>query len=174
MARKRKPGKRTKCGRLVVLRDYGTERVQAMQALYGADGADAIGRAYRAGLLGEGQDAKALLDTARRLSNAYWRAYEQAPYTCTLSDRSGGSCGQIDHDRVRRQEEWLADSLRFVDRMGADVRRAFDQFVIDPNPDSGPVWMDRLLWEAQRNKPHALGDTQALRKALDALEHLAG
>lgn len=177
--RKRKAGKRTQAGRLsrakvpVALFDRGTERAQAMQALYGPDGADAIGRAYRAGLLGEGSDAKARLDTARKISNAYWQAYETGRYQCTLSDRQGGSAVDLDHERIKQQEEWLEDVLRFVNAMGRDVRRAFDQLVIDVHPDSGPVWLDNMLYAARRNQPAKPSDTGKLMCALDPLDILA-
>lgn len=175
--RKRKAGKRTKSGRLSraksAIFDKGTEHAQAMQARYGADGADAIGRAYRAGFLGEGAEAKAMLDTARKVANLYWQAYENGRYQCTLADRTGGGVAELDHDSIRRKEEWLRESLETVNRMGHDVRKAFDQLVVDVNPDTGPIWMDRLLWSHERHKAPQIGDMAILRKALDPLNVLA-
>ena len=175
--RPRKACKRTKSGRPsragVPLYDHGTEHTQAMQALYGQDGADAIGRAYRSGLLGEGSEAKALLDTARRISNAYWAAYETGRYVCALSDRAHGGGGEINHEAIKRREEWLSDCLTTVRKMGERVNRSFRQLVIDVNPDSGPLWTDRLIWATRRGIDADLGDTQAMRAALDALETLA-
>lgn len=173
--RKRRQGSRTRTGRLsragVPRYDKGTEHAQAMQALYGTDGSDAIGRAYRSGLLGKGSEAKALIDTARRIANAYWRAYETGKYRCTLADREHGTIVSLDHEKVRLQEEWLRECLESVSSMG--VRRQFDQLVIDVHPDSGPAWLDRLCY-AQRTKGDAdIADRQALRAALDALEYLA-
>lgn len=174
--RKRKAGKRTKSGRLSRAAEYtfdkGTEHAQAMVALYGQDGADAIGRAYRAGFLGRGSEAKALLDTARRISGAYWIAYETGAIRCTLGGSNSGSVASIDHERVKRREEWLEGCLRFVNGMGQDVRRAFDQLVIDPNPDSGPAWLDRLLLAEKSRTPQPLADVAQLRRALDALDCL--
>lgn len=177
--RKRKAGRREPNGRLSrtkippVTFDKGTERTQAMQAIYGSDGSDAIGRAYRAGLLGSGSDAKAMLDTARKVANAYWQAYENGRYQCALADKSGGSVVDLDHERIRRREEWLVEVLGFVNSMGHDVRRAFDQLVIDVNPDCGPRWLDQLLWADQHNKPQDVRDVSTLRKALDPLNILA-
>jgi hypothetical protein len=175
--RKRKQGKRTPSGRLSraapALFDRGTERAQAMQALYGPDGADAIGRAYRAGLLGDGSEAKALLDTARKVSNAYWQAYETGRYRCTLSDRTGGSVVELNHERIRRREEWLAEALDFVNGMGRDVRRAFDALCIDVHPDHGPAWLDSLVWHKQHHKPLPAAEQAFLQRALDALDLLA-
>ena len=183
--RKRKAGKRTASGRLsragaLPRFDHGTERAQAMQALYGNDGSDAIGRAYRWGLIGSGSEAKNLLDTARRLSNAYWRAYETGAITCTLGERTFGSVVSLDHEKAKRREEWLNGCLRLAGDMG--VRRAFDQLVIDVNPDHGPAWLDRLCWTAQQNEGrkgnekllYDEGDMARLREALDALETIAG
>tara|TARA_Y100001973_G_scaffold102640_1_gene168118 strand:- start:1004 stop:1600 length:597 start_codon:yes stop_codon:yes gene_type:complete len=157
-----------------------SEFAQAQQALYGQDGCDALGRAYRMGLLGTGSDAKTLLDYGRRLAHAYWIAMDTNPITCTLGDR-GGSCAAIDHEKVRAREQALMEDLRIVDSMGRPVRRAFDQLVIDPNPDSGPVWLDRLCWIEQQNRGRKPGeylaqdpaDLAQLRSALDGLERLA-
>lgn len=170
--RKRKPGARTKSGRLITPLDRGTERVQAMQALYGPDGCDAIGRAYRAGLLGEGNEAKALLDTARAIASAYWVAYEQGRYQCALGDREHGNVAPINQAAVKRREEWLTECIAVVNRMGRDVRRAFDQLVIDVNPDSGPAWLDATIWHEHRKLPVPLTAKSQMRRALDALEVL--
>lgn len=175
--RKMKPGRRTKAGRPSrageIRYDRGTERTQAMQALYGTDGCDAIGRAYRSGLLGQGQEAKAMLDTARRISNAYWRAYATGSYTCPLAERTSGAVVVLDHERIRRTEEWLRDSLDFVRRLGPRVDRAFRQLVIDVNPDCGPRWLDELVYAERSAKPADPCCQATMRAALDALEQLA-
>lgn len=178
--RKRKQGvKRTRSGAisragLAPIYDKGSERAQAMQVLYGQDGCDAIGRAYRAGFLGSGSKGKAMLDTARKIANAYWQAYETGSITCTLGDRTFGSVASLDHERIKRREQELAETLRFIDRMGRDTRRAFDQLVIDVNPDSGPAWLDRLLYANRANQRADPADMCQLRKALDPLDILAG
>lgn len=154
--------------------DRGTERTQAMQALYGPDGCDAIGRAYRAGLLGDGSEAKAMLDLARAIAAAYWVAYEQGRYQCALGDRSFGNVAAIDQAAVKRREEWLNECLDVVNRMGRDVRRAFDQLVIDVNPDTGPGWLDAAIWHRKRRIPVPSDAMPQLRRALDALEVLIG
>lgn len=172
--RPRKSGARTKQGRLITPHDKGTERAQAMQALYGQDGCDAIGRAFHAGLLGEGSEAKALLDTARAIAGAYWVAYETGRYQCPLADRTHGNVTGIDHAKVKRREEWLTESLRIVDRMGRDVRRAFDQLVIEVFPDAGPSWLDQMIYARRQRIPEPIAGKAQLRRALDALEVLAG
>lgn len=167
-----KAGKR-KNGRLIPspIYDRGTERAQAMQVFYGTDGADAIGRAYRAGLLGEGDVAKARLDTARRIAAAYWQAYSTGTYRCVLGDSNAGSIVSIDQERAKRREDWLNLCLRTVETMGS--RRQFDQLVIDINPDCGPDWLDRLI-AFERQGTHAkVSDIAALNRALSALSLLA-
>lgn len=178
--RKRKPGKRTKSGQLsragMVPYDRGNERAQAMRALYGDNWSDPIGRAYEAKLLGEGSDAKAMLDFARSLHVAYWRAYIVGPIRCTLATSGGKLTGDVidfDAAKTRKREDWLNASLSFVTGMG--VRRTFDQLVIDVNPDHGPDWLDRIIWDERKNKATASASDHAkLRAALDALETLAG
>lgn len=173
--RKRKQGPRTPTGRLsrsnpMPAFDRGTERTQAMQALYGPDGNDAIGRAFRAGLLGEGTEAKALLDTARRIANAYWTAYSTGTYKCPLGDRTHGGMIDLDHERIKRREEWLRACLDTVHRMG--LRTQFDQLVIDVNPDNGPSWLDALIYANRtRADPDAMHQ-QRLTLAIKALTEL--
>lgn len=177
--RKRKAGQRTKSGRLsragLIPYDRGTERAQAMRALYGDNWSDPIGRAFEAKLLGQGSDAKAMLDFARSLHAAYWRAYMVGPIRCTLGASTSKQTGDvIDFDAVktRRREEWLNQSLAFVSRMG--VRRQFDQLVLDVNPDHGPDWLDRIIYDERARKATAsTADHAKLRAALDALEILA-
>src|SRR6476469_2204425 len=105
MGRPRKKGVRTKSGRLSrVLIVKGNDRAEAMKELYGGNGSDAIGRAYERGLLGEGNDAKAMLDTSRAISRSYGSAYMNGPIRCTLADRQSGAGAEPDEERERRQE----------------------------------------------------------------------
>jgi len=179
--RKRKPGARTKSGRLsragVTPYDHGTERAQAMKALYGDNWADAIGRAFASGLLGEPDEAKPLLDYARALHVAYWAAYTTTPVGSALrnagaSRTTGDNVIAFDCERAKRREQWLNAELKFVQGMG--VRRQFDQLVIDINPDHGPVWLDKLIWDKRSGDQTAsASDHAAFRAAMDALETLA-
>lgn len=178
--RKKKLGKRTPSGRLsrakppALTYDKGTERAQAIQALYGQDGCDAIGRAYQAGFLGSGNEAKALLDKARSLFNAYWSAYGVGVVRkSSTADNDNGSTHVPDHDKIRAREEKLRDDLHTVNRMGPAYRRAFDQLVVDVNPDNGPSWLDSLLWSDRHGKPQDPAAVGQLRKAIEALENIA-
>lgn len=177
--RKRKTGNREKNGRPsragTSRLDRGTEYTQAMQALYGQDGADAIGRAYRAGLLGEGSDAKAMLDTARRISSAYWSAYAVGTITCTLGDRHGGGLRQNSSEKVKEREDWLAGVLGRVNAIGRSERRYFDQMVVEVHPDHGPAFLDRLLFASRCKSMMAEpNDLAMFDQALTALALVAG
>jgi hypothetical protein len=171
--RRRKPGPRTATGARpsraghVPAFDRGSDRTQAMQALYGPDGSDALGRAYRAGLLGEGSDAKALLDTGRRIANAYWQAYATGSYKCPLGDRTHGNIADMDHEKIKRREEWLRDSLAKIKH-----RTQFDALVIDVHPDSGPEYLDRIIYAKRTSTIPDELDAQRLRFAIKALAQL--
>lgn len=177
--RKRKTGvKRTKSRRIsrcVENFDKGNDRAQAMQELYGQDGCDAIGRAYRSGLLGEGADAKAMLDTARAIAKAYWSAYEVGRYFNPLADRNSGASSPETPEKARGREEWLNGCMDRVNRLGAPQRRNFDALCINVNPDCGPHWLDRLCLARHSRRPvFDPADYQSLTFALDALSMLAG
>ena len=168
--RKRLPNGRPSRANPLPAFDRGTERTIAMQAFYGPDGSDAIGRAFRAGLLGEGTEAKALLDTARRVHNAFWQAYSTGSYKCPLGDRTHGGAADIDHERIKRREEWLRASLNTVQRMG--LRTQFDALVIDVHPDHGPPFLDELIFAKRtRADPYPLHE-QRLSLAIKALSEL--
>lgn len=177
--RKRRSGRREPNGRLArseaVTFDKGTERTQAKLATFGTQGADAIGRAYMAGLLGprDSERAKAMLDTARKLAKLYRRAYVMHPYQPAIADKTGGSLAQFDHERIKRQEQEIADVLRFVNGMGRQVRLAFHALVLEDHPDTGPAWLDQAIWARKHNEsvhPAAMG---FLTRALDPLDILA-
>lgn len=162
--RKRKPGKRTPSGQLSragKLYDKGTERAEWKQSVYGADGSDALGRAYVMGLLGE--HGQTLLATGRAIARAYWPIFGTGRIGCTLGGVTGGG-----GEGSKAQEEWLTAQLRIVDAMGIEYRRAFDALVIDVNPDEGPVWLDRLI-----AKQFKQADSENLHRAIYALHKLA-
>ncbi|MCB4862340.1 hypothetical protein K7W03_22370 [Sphingobium sp. PNB] len=173
--RKRKQGKREANGRLSrqgeVRFDTGTARAKLKFEQYGTDGADAIGRAYQAGLLGENGDA--IRDTARKVFRAYWPMLEIGGYRCTLSNPTGGSNDNHDDPaRIKAREEWLTSILRRVDRMGHTTRRAFDTLVIDVHPDQGPKWLDSLIWHRKHHKPYPASDEAWLNLAVDAINEI--
>jgi hypothetical protein len=80
----------------------------------------------------------------------------------TLGDRTGsGSEGS------KAREDWVLSTIRQMDRMG--VRPAFDELVIDLNPDYGPPWLDRLITREGREI-----DRRKLALALKGLFEICG
>ncbi|MGR4893356.1 hypothetical protein ACIPPQ_20215 [Sphingopyxis sp. LARHCG72] len=138
--RKRKEGRRDAKGKLrpIIMPDRGNDRTAAKREAFGTDGGDAIGRAYRSGLLGE--NGQRLMQTARSFHRAYWPMFGVGQIGCTLGDRSGGD-GDGDIDR----EQWVVKTVQRVDAMGRDHRKAFDELVLDFWPDYGPHWLDALI-----------------------------
>lgn len=171
--RKRKQGKRTASGQLsragVIRIDRGAERTADKFSVYGEDGSDAIGRAYHHGLLGE--DGLNLRNAARSMFRAYWPMFSVGRYQCAIADKTGGAANDDDDtETMKRREDWMKDKLGQVDKLGLDHRRAFDQLCINPNPDCGPDWLDRLI----EMKPPMDCDRKKLDLALDALKLVAG
>jgi len=177
--RPRGSGKRTAKGRLSreaaevqarrVVR--GNPKAEEKKRVYGTNGADAIGRAYERGLIGGGQNAKAMLDTARSIFRAYWAWYATGPARCALADRTGAS-EPDDDKRERRQEDWLNGCLSIAAGHGHASRVLFDQLVIDLNIDEGPAWLDRILAATPRRPAHP-ADMARLNAALDVLAECA-
>jgi hypothetical protein len=71
------------------------------------------------------------------------------------------------------REDVFKIALSMVDARGRDVRRAFDHLVIDPNPDSGPPWLDRIIYAHRRGQRSSEGDYAMLRLAIEGLSALA-
>lgn len=165
MGRKRKDGRRNANGRLSRAADTrfdrGTERTQATREKFGTDSCDAIGRAYRTGLLGD--DGQRLMQTARSIHRTYWPMFGVGQVGCTLGDRSGGG-GQGNADR----ERWLTRTILEIDAMGRPHRKAFDDLVLDFYPDFGPDWLDRLIAKQAND-----ADAEKLSRAVEVLNYLA-
>lgn len=179
MARKRKAGaKRTAKGRISRARDATFDRGSDYTALkfsvYGPDGSDAIGRAHHHELLGP--DGLTLRNTARNLHRAYWpMLHVGREKSCLGLDVFGHQADDSTIDWEERQrridrERKLTDTLRRIDRMGAQHRRAFDQLVIEINPDSGPKWLDALIWSKSHKREPDIAAAQALAHAIAVLE----
>lgn len=180
--RKRKAGvKRTASGRISRARDASFDRGSDWTALkfsvYGPDGSDAIGRAYHHGLLGE--DGLNLRNAARKLHRAYWPMLQVGREKSCLGLSVFGhepDDSLLDSDerqhRIDRERK-LTDTLRQIDRMGGAHRRAFDQLVLDINPDTGPQWLDALIWAKGHGKTPDVAHTGALERAIEVLAVVA-
>lgn len=175
MGRARKSGKRTKSGQLSragqprIKVDRGNIRAERSLIVYRGNGSDAIGRLFEKGFIGKGNDAKAMLDTARAIHRAYWAWYTNGPIRCTLADRNSGAGIDNDSERERRQEDWLVSMLKLAGPQGFSRRKYFDELVVDPNFDDGPDWADRLLAGSTRESDH-----EKLSIAMEVLADCAG
>lgn len=143
------------------------------------DTTDAIGRAYCSGLLGTGERAERLLNAGRRVHAQYWRHYGSAEPGLTQTQdslarwqpRLGGSVPDPERDRMI--ENALNDALDLVRARGRFHRAAFDQLVIDINPDEGPKWLDAIVWAHRHGRRAGERDYAFLRLAIEGLEAVA-
>lgn len=161
--RPRKQGRRDAKGKLrpIIMPDRGNDRTAEKREKFGTDGGDAIGRAYRSGLLGE--DGQRLMQTARSFHRAYWPMFGIGQIGCTLGDRSGGGGdGNLDRER------WVVKTVTRIDKMGREHRKAFDELVLDFWPDYGPLWLDVLIAKQDCESSRA-----RLALAVKVLEELA-
>jgi hypothetical protein len=163
--RPRKSGNRTKSGQLSragkPARDKGTDRIAAQIERYGGHYCTAIGRAYAAGLLGEGQEAQDRYQAGKRFARLYTRLIAPS-YRCPLNDTPQGG-GTPDHERDQADQDWLFDMGDKLNRAG--LRPWFDQLTGDQHHDTGPRWLDNLL----DGKTHP-GDVMVLEAAIAGLD----
>lgn len=172
--RPRKAGRRTKGDRLA--RDnYAepdrippSEWVKAQYARFGQDYCWALGRAYAAGLLGEGVEAKSRFDAAKRFVRLYRRFIGGDAYTCPLdsSPRGGNVVELYVSDHQKDDHKWLFTAMDAMDVAG--VRPYFDALITTLNTDSGPFWLDALL-----NGGKHPADRMLLQAAIRALDIIA-
>lgn len=165
--RPRKQGRRDAKGKLrpIIMPDGGNDKAKAKKEKYGTDGWDAVGRAYRSGLLGE--DGQALMKAARDVFRTYWPMYGVGKVGCTLGDRGGGGS----YMGEKRSEDWLAKQMDKVGPVGSGRRLAFDQLVLNDHFDEGPAWLDILLVhvEVAPDTPLPTAPKQRLDLAMEGL-----
>jgi len=168
--RPQKPGKR-KSGRPVVDRsfDRGSEWVQRQRDRYGEHYGSAIGRAYAAGLLGDGSQAKDRFDAAKRFSRAYMRIISQDRYRCALDRTPRGNLAidlSPEANAFELEEQaWLFEAMNTLDQTG--TRPFFDQLISSLHADKGPYWLDALLGGGRHPADRMVLD--AALKAIDAI-----
>jgi hypothetical protein len=155
--RKRKQGPRTKTGRLArsTAPDRGCDGVIRRRAMYASydtaeDGrsvmvdsghtCDALGRAWSAGLISTRQR-----DSGRAIAAQYWRVYGFDTPDSLARFQPGQPIGIADPTKDLIREQALNDMRDLIRREGRDIARAFDQLVIDINPDAGPSWLDLCI-----------------------------
>lgn len=138
------------------------------------DACDALGRAFNAGLLGNDRDkAKRLLEAGRRIAWQYWRVLGFATPDSLARFQPSQPSQPMDTERERILEAALNDALGLVGARGRDVRRAFDQLVIDPHPDHGPLFLDQIIWAHRHQKRATERDYAWLALAKEGLEAVA-
>lgn len=169
--RPRKVGRRDKSGKLrpIVSRDYGNRIAAEKTELFGTDGWDPIGRAYRMGLLGE--NGQALMTAARILKAKYNPTLGLKGYTCPLDQSRGGGVMAIEFDpaSARYRQDRMFDGLSAAGPKATLKSFAFYGLVIDDDhADSGPGWLDRLIAGSGTSD-----DEKCLAAALEALTELA-
>lgn len=172
MARKGRPsksGKRYKSGKLKTPVDPQVIRPSEWVAdrfhRYGQDYNSPLGRAFAAGLLGEGTQAKDRYDTARKFVALYGRIIGRDRYRCGLDQSPRG----MDHDAPPSQrdiddQEWLLVNMTRLDNSGC--RPFFDQLTASGFTDYGPPWLDRLLNTQHKDRR----DTMILDAAIKAID----
>lgn len=164
----------------IAANDTGDADERTLRKRDETDTCDAIGRAFNAGLLHRDRArAKELLNAGRRIHRQYWRHVVDPVHKHRDSlERympQTGTAPVSDKDRDRIIEDALNDALKMVRNEGHNVRYAFDQLVIDLQPDAGPVWLDRIV-EAHRARPPRRateGDYFLLQLAIKGLEAIA-
>lgn len=174
--RPRKQGKRHKCGKLKVPAQPNVVRpsewVSDQVHRFGQDYNSALGRAFAAGLLGEGTQAKDRYDTARKFIALYGRVIGRDRYRCGLDQSPRG----MDHEHEPSQrdiddQEWLLVNLTRIDNSGC--RPFFDQLTSHRFTDYGPPWLDRLLNTQHKDRRDMIVMDAAIR-AIDAIGAVNG
>lgn len=156
------------------------EGIIRRRAAYGmaandTDCIDALGRAYGAGLLGNGERAKDMLTAGRKIAWQYWRIFKpQFPTPDSLARfQPQLASSPIAPESEKILEAALNDTLDTLNRARRDIRRAFDQLVIDLNPDSGPPWLDRIIFAHRSRNVATEADLNMLRLAIEGLHMVA-
>lgn len=164
--RPRKQGERHKCGKLKTAYDRGTDRIRALRDRYDVHYSTALGRAYKAGLLGDTADDR--YQGAKRFMRVYSKVIGGQAYRCPLDQTPRGS-ETIDFtitEQDQRDHDWLHAAMNSLDVAG--VRPYLDQLIHDTYHDHDPPWLARLL---KNGKSPA--DLMVLKAAIQALDILS-
>lgn len=137
------------------------------------DTCDALGRAYCAGLLGAGERADRRLQAGRKIAAQYWRVLGFPTPDSLARFQPQQPSMPLDPKTERIREDALTTALDMVRARGRDVRKFFDQLVIDPNPDQGPPWLDAMVGAHRERRAASERDTTALGLAMEGLDVLA-
>lgn len=182
--RPRKAGARRRDGRLVPAIDRGNARVQERAAAFavfqggkaGDQLADAIGRAWAAGLLdGTRIEASALRDAGRRYAELHARIFAASAVRTATLERigrgnhagwTGGGSQDPAGERYARLDALARDA-------GARERLALRKLCLTPSPDADPAWLARLIAARRAGAAPDPRDRQILDLAVRALLAMA-
>lgn len=136
---------------------------------------DAIGRAYLADLLGPKAAAKR--DMARIVQAQYWAHYGDGYFSLARSNPlarfqpiQSFRRPETDEERAARESAREESLNKTLAKIGPARRLAFDQLVIDPYPDFGPMWLDRIIAAKREGRQPSSSDERTLRLALEGLD----
>lgn len=152
--RPKKAGKRNKSGRLMVTRDQGNDRVQALRDRFsvfqggkaGNELGCCIGKAWAAGLLeGQGADAQALRDAGRDYARLWYKYYGATQIRTSRFERHSKGFSSAEVTPEQRRFLKMDEILAGLDRVKRD---AFYALCIDYfESDAVPPFVDRLINE---------------------------
>lgn len=119
--------------------------VKAQRDRFGVHYCWALGRAYAAGLLGDGPEALNRYQAAKKFVRLYQRFLGGSSYTCPLDNSPrGGNVISLDvPEHQERDRKWLDDAIDAMDVSGS--RPYFDQLISIVNVDRGPHWVDSMI-----------------------------
>lgn len=133
---------------------------------------DAIGRAWSAGLLiHPTKDSVAMRDAGRDLGALYWRIFGLGSQDSLAKFMPIGGSGA---DRERSLEGALNHRLAAIRAKGHATRKATEALCIGDGMhfDSGPDWLDRIIWAKRRNQEPAHADAAILDRAIEGLAQI--
>lgn len=165
--RKRKSGSRYPGGKLRPAFDKGSRWVQERKERFGEHYSTALGRAYAAGLLGEGSEAKNRYDAGKKYARLYRRVIGGEFYRCPLDDTPRGNVIAIATDLDEDDQKWIYAAIDSLHQDGS--RPYFEQLVTRQNTDTGPPWLDRILEVRQWNALLPRLNAQRRKQGMDRL-----
>jgi len=113
------------------------------------------------------------MNAGRKIATQYWRVLGFATRDSLARFQPSQAFTPIDPATEKIREDAFNVALSVVDARGRDDRKAFDHLCIDPYPDSGPRWLDAIIYAHRRDQRAAEWDYAMLRLAIEGLEALA-
>lgn len=143
-------------------------------------GIDGVGRAWIAGLLvSDTATPEAMRDAGRVFGGLYWRHYAALnPSGGMFKQRvSNGSVAslkaEMDWDTPDPLEAALNRRLFTLDLCGRDVAASVRSLCLDPDTESGPPWLNRLIFARKHDALVATADWAMMRHACIGLAAIA-